>query len=78
VQLVRLELEIRCSIRLSYGRKICTDIYRVSRRIKALGLRDSYFCFFEMSIRCKTQRQEYFAGSCANADCSLCENKSIT
>src|SRR5207237_1460920 len=34
-QLVRLELEIRCSIRLSYGRRIRTDIYRVFRRIKA-------------------------------------------
>src|SRR4029077_2575767 len=30
-------LEIRCSIRLSYGRRIRTDIYRVSRRIKATG-----------------------------------------
>src|SRR6266581_2020655 len=28
-------LEIRCSIRLSYGRRISKDIYRVSSRIKA-------------------------------------------
>ena len=28
-------LEIRCSIRLSYGRRMSTDIYRVSRRMKA-------------------------------------------
>lgn len=27
-----LELEIRCSTWLNYGRKICTDIYRVSRQ----------------------------------------------
>jgi hypothetical protein len=73
-----LELEIHCRIRLSYGRKICIDIYRVSRRMKALGLRDSYFRFFEMSIRCKTQWQEYFVESCASAVCSRCENKSIT
>src|SRR4029077_15527120 len=39
---------------------------------------DFYFCFFEMSIRCKTQPHEYFFGSCASANCSFCENKSIT
>ena len=33
-QFVSLELEIRCSIWLSYERRIGTDIYRVLRRIK--------------------------------------------
>jgi hypothetical protein len=28
-------LEIRCSIRLSYGRRMSTDIYRVSQRMEA-------------------------------------------
>src|SRR5438046_2808925 len=32
-----LELEIRCSIRLSYGRRISRDIYCVSGGIKAVG-----------------------------------------
>src|SRR5260370_3870724 len=31
-----LQLEIRCSIRLSYWRRISTEIYRVWRQIKAL------------------------------------------
>src|SRR4029077_17498280 len=39
-------LEIRCSIRLSYGRRIRTDIYRVSRRIKAKGATRSLLLLF--------------------------------
>ena len=50
-QLVRLELEIRCSIRVSYGRRIRTDIYRVFRRIKATGATRLLLLLFQDKIR---------------------------
>ncbi len=51
-------VEIRCCIRLSYGRKISTDIYAFSSQIKPLGNSQSLL----LVLRDKHQMQDPAAG----------------
>ena len=55
-------LEIRCSIRLSYGRRMSTDIYRVFAANKRTGLRYS-----------TSSSPHVFAFACS-CECLLSEN----